>query len=561
MKSVVLALLLITLSSSVEGQVVLNEILANEPGGSTSLEWVEIYNVDTLTVNLEKWKFVEGNDTTELSNQVTIPAKGYLILARKLLSAPGDIISFEGKWGNASGIWGDSPEESFPAVEAKMSLTNGGGSVSLIPPGNQTTTFTWYNDPGDGISWEKVDYTLGDDTANWRACTLPEGSTPGKVNSVALAGNDLALEEFNASPQNPAVGEEIGFDITVKNVGSKDSAPNLLTFFDDLNFNLSFDSAETSVDADIGALSPGAAHFQTIRIILPEGNHRLVAVIGPDDKIYSNQKTLDLKVGSGLSAIIINEIMAAPDLNKDQTEWVELYNGSQSMVSLQNWKLGDAKKQTEITTDVLEIQPGGFTVVAEDKNKFLVTYPGFGGVIIQQESWQTLDNDGDEVILKDSLAFLAEKVSFSAQNLKGISWERVDFNRSASDSDNWWRSVDSSGATPGRENSVHSGFSSSIEIVIRPNPFSPDDDGFDDQTEIEYKIPLGVDLTMQIYDRKGRLVRTLMENQPSVSGKITWDGKKDDGNRVRSGIYVLLVEAEGEAREVKKETIAVVKER
>ena len=557
-----LAFLLLGYAHTVaSAQVAHNEVLANEPGGSTALEWVELFNSGSAAISLSGWKFVEGADTTWFSVQDSIAPRGYLILARKLISTPPDSNNFEGKWGDGSGVWGDSPLEDFPAVEAKMSLTNSAGALTLISPDSVIQSFSWSRDAGDGISWEKVEALNGDDTSNWKVCTLPEGSTPGKINSVTPAENDIAIIEFYSEPDIP--DENVAFDlkVEVQNAGSSTSPANSLTLFDDLNFNDIMERGEELSAANIPQLSPGEIFTVNSPATLSKGYHRLIAVLDADEKVYNNQKSLDLRVGESLPEIIINEIMAAPDLTKNQTEWVELYNRSQQNVNLKGWLLGDSKKQTAITEDVLEVQPGQFLIIAEDKNKFLQSSPGFTGQVIQPGSWQTLDNDGDEVILKDSLGFLAEKVSYPSQNLKGVSWERIDYERSAEEVNNWWRCVDSVGATPGKQNSVQASFSSKIELKIEPNPFSPDEDGFDDQTEIEFTIPLGVELTMRIYDRKGRLVRTLFENEPKVSGKVSWDGRKDDGSKVRSGVYILFVETEGDKREVKKATIAVAKQK
>ena len=251
--------------------------------------------------------------------------------------------------------------------------------------------------------------------------------------------------------------------------------------------------------------------------------------------------------------------MAAPDLNKNQTEWVELYNRSEKNINLKLWFIGDKNNQTLISADELLISPSTFLILTEDRNKFLATYPEVNSSIIQIESWQTLNNSDDGVVLKDSSYFLVDSIAYGALPPHGISWERIDYDKESNDSSNWWRCVDPLGATPGKENSVHTTFSSNIQLELSPNPFSPDGDGFDDELNIEYQIPLGSNLTLKIYDVKGRLVRTLLNEQPQVSGKTVWDGKNDEGKIVRTGIYILLVQITGEHRESKKAAISVVK--
>ncbi|MBE9546540.1 MAG: lamin tail domain-containing protein, partial [Proteobacteria bacterium] len=66
-------------------EVVINEVLANEPGTNTRLEWVELHNADSVEHNLEGWAFISKDDTTRFPTGSTIPASGFLILARRLL--------------------------------------------------------------------------------------------------------------------------------------------------------------------------------------------------------------------------------------------------------------------------------------------------------------------------------------------------------------------------------------------------------------------------------------------------------------------------------------------
>ncbi|HKZ22110.1 MAG TPA: lamin tail domain-containing protein [candidate division Zixibacteria bacterium] len=547
-------------SSPAGATVVINEVLANEPGSSTSLEWVELFNPDDLAVDLKDWKFIEGNDTTVITNSILIGGKSYLVLARKLITTAGDSGSFEGFWGDASGVWGDSPVENFPALEAKMTLTNSDGTVTLIDPDGNLQSFTWNKDFGDKVSWEKINPQSGDSLNNWSACTLPSGSTPGKVNSVTPVENDLTIQEISALTSPIIPNTDFSLEIKIQNLGTATSQGNFLNIYDDSNFDQNWEESEKIVSpVDIPSIDVNQPYLLNVILNLPSGNYRLYAELGPDDKIYNNLNSLDLKVGGQLPDIVINEIMAAPDLTQNQTEWVELYNRSQNTVNLKNWLMGDKNKQILIIADELLIPPSNFLILTEDRNKFLATYPDINSSVIQVENWQTLNNSDDEVVLRDSLGFSVEQVTYGTLPPNGISWERIDYDKASSDSANWWRCVDSQGATPGKENSVHTTFSSNIQLKLSPNPFSPDGDGFDDELNIEYQIPLGSNLTLKIYDVKGRLVRSLLNDQPAVSGNTVWDGKNDAGKIVRTGIYILFVQITGEHKESKKAAISIVK--
>ncbi|OQX86575.1 hypothetical protein B6D60_06025, partial [candidate division KSB1 bacterium 4484_87] len=82
-------------------------------------------------------------------------------------------------------------------------------------------------------------------------------------------------------------------------------------------------------------------------------------------------------------------------------------------------------------------------------------------------------------------------------------------------------------------------------LSISPNPFSPDNDGRDDVTIIQYNLPFNLSrVKISIFDSRGRLIRTLTDNQPSgTTGSLIWDGRDNFGHVCRVGIYIVLMEA------------------
>ena len=64
-----------------------------------------------------------------------------------------------------------------------------------------------------------------------------------------------------------------------------------------------------------------------------------------------------------------------------------------------------------------------------------------------------------------------------------------------------------------------------------PNPFNP-------STTISYQLPASGSVEMRIYNVRGQLVRTLVdENQAAGSHSVQWDGRTDHGQMASSGIY------------------------
>ena len=91
-------------------------------------------------------------------------------------------------------------------------------------------------------------------------------------------------------------------------------------------------------------------------------------------------------------------------------------------------------------------------------------------------------------------------------------------------------------STP-REFALHQNF---------PNPFNPD-------TTIKYDLAESADVTLQIYNVLGQVVRTLVASEAQNAGRyqIRWNGMDDRGVSVSSGIYFYRISA-GEFQNVRK---------
>jgi len=82
--------------------------------------------------------------------------------------------------------------------------------------------------------------------------------------------------------------------------------------------------------------------------------------------------------------------------------------------------------------------------------------------------------------------------------------------------------------TPASESPVIAG--------VKPNPFSPD---WGEVAWIELNAPATDRVTMRIYDLKGRLVKTCLNNAPGGHQNYPWDGKDNMGRRASIGIYIV----------------------
>jgi hypothetical protein len=75
-----------------------------------------------------------------------------------------------------------------------------------------------------------------------------------------------------------------------------------------------------------------------------------------------------------------------------------------------------------------------------------------------------------------------------------------------------------------------------------PNPFNP-------STTIRFETASRGRALLRVYDVRGALVRTLLDDtRDAGAGSVTWDGRDDEGRFVSSGVYLYRLTAGGESR-------------
>jgi hypothetical protein len=253
------------------------------------------------------------------------------------------------------------------------------------------------------------------------------------------------------------------------------------------------------------------------------------------------------------NVLIINEIMYDPETNN--SEYVEFYNLSSEPVNVGGWKFEDENGNTNklIETSFI-IQPNEYFILLSDSSA-LINYNLFEyqNKNIVGATSLGLVNTGELILLKDVRGIVIDSVFYSDKwnnrniaSSKGKSLERINPNLNGNDPLNWSTSVNSIGGTPGNQNSIFAeNLNQSANISVSPNPFSPDNDGFEDFAVINYNLSQATaQVRIKIFDSKGRLVRTLLNNQASgSSGSVIFDGLDDETHALRMGIYIIFLEA------------------
>ena len=122
--------------------------------------------------------------------------------------------------------------------------------------------------------------------------------------------------------------------------------------------------------------------------------------------------------------IVINEVMYAPI--SPEPEWVELYNADTITFNLKNWHISD--RITTIKLPSIILTPGSYLLVTKDSNALKAKY-SLSDVAIIQGKLPTYNNDGDQVILSDSLNNTIDSFEYNVDwggGGGGLSLERYD---------------------------------------------------------------------------------------------------------------------------------------
>lgn len=259
----------------------------------------------------------------------------------------------------------------------------------------------------------------------------------------------------------------------------------------------------------------------------------------------------------GPGDIIINEIMFNP--RPGGVDWIELYNLSGRHLDLVNCFLSSGKGLYE--DNIFPLTPGHFIqdptsylVLTTDTRRLISHFPSAKPEKIlevpelpampdqegQLTIWTAKSQQLDEVIYTD------DQHSPLIRETEGISLERVSPFKPGLQTDNWHSASSNSGyGTPTLKNSQYrENAGQAVALRIQPRIFSPDQDGYDDQLQIEISSPKpGYTAYMYVFNLEGRAVKDLTRaNLLGSSEVFTWDGIQDNGLIAKPGNYILLVE-------------------
>ncbi|HMQ70152.1 MAG TPA: lamin tail domain-containing protein [Ignavibacteria bacterium] len=536
-------------NSDAISQIVVNEIMY-APSESTN-EWFEIYNAGPESVDLQNWKWKDATSSvrTITSNSIILIPESYIIICQDSVKL----------------------RYQFPLISAIIiqttwsALNNSGDNLILIDPINRREDSIsykpeWGGNSG-GYSLEKlISGGESNDPSNWGTSIDPMNATPGKQNSITPKPFDLFLKSFKTDPVFPSQGETLNLEFLIKNSGQNTAQNFSLNIYDDNNSDSIPQISELLKSESFNILNPlDSLKYEYSIQNIDTGYKNFIAKIlyAQDQDTLNNILYRRLFVSSnsaGSGGVVINEIMYDPAVNN--TEWIEIYNASGQSVNMKKWKYKESVSEITLSDSNLFLNPGDYFILAKDSaiySEFEYLKVPSAERHLKISGTLSLNNSGEYISVTDSLNNIIDKLTYSPDwnnpefpDTKGISLERINPGFRSDDRSNWSSCADLRGGTPGLRNSIFTvNKISASEASVFPNPFSPDGDGYEDFTIINYKLSSGISqMRVKVFDIKGRLVRTLSDNMVTGSeGSIIFNGLGDDDQKLRIGIYILLIEA------------------
>ncbi len=517
--------------------IVITEIMY-APNGDEP-EWIECFNRSDNAISLNGWKISDAGTTRSgLTNTTSmIPAQSYFVIARDSLFTSYYSITSPFFFASFSSLNNTTPD-------AVVLFDDRGGRIDSV-----------YYKPSwggvNGSSLQRFDvFGSSSDSANWRSAA----ASPGLENIVARKDFDVELKSMMST--NIKNGTRIV--PTVANTGRQSAQSLTVKFYHDVNGDSVAQGNELLNSTSVSTIAPTdsvSVQFDWNHIF--RGKQTVVVVIdfAQDQRIINNTGFVTTTSAFQPQLIVINEIMYEP--LPGNAEFVELFNRSVDSIDVAEWKLMDQSNSAgsrgviPLSQEKHILPPGGYAMIASDSSIF-TQFPTLAGTFVIVNSSLSLSNNGEDIVLADLTGSQIDSVRYSPSwHLKtispaGRSLERINPNSNPNDGRNWSSSVSKNGASPLQSNSIyvasvpaHSG------LTLTPNPFSPDNDGFEDFLSINFNLPSNsATIRVRVYDVTGRLIRRLAQSEPSPSsGSIIWNGLDDDGHRVRIGMYIILFEA------------------
>ena len=423
-------------------EIIIHELMA-DPGETITLpnsEYIELFNKGNREIKLGGFTIQDRVNVAALPDFGLLPG-GHVILA------PTASVPLFDEYGGAIGL------ANFPT------LGNTGDQLILKDRNGEvidslTYDRSFYRDDAKrdgGFSLEMVNpFATCFDKQNWLASDHGTGGTPGAQNSVLDTVPDQHPPEVIAHTITNDSQLQITFDESMD-----------ITSLIHSHFSMDHEANVDSITLTNPFGTSVTVHLSTA---LEAGKAYTLTLSGISDCSGNQMPVTKLPFAIGappaFHEIIITELMANPEptVGLPTTEYIELYNRSDKILSLQGLTVADA---VGISGEVsyASIQPGEYSLIVPSNR--IALFENIENVI-GVTNFPNLNTTGDQMTLFDASGSALFKVNYEdswyrdrEKAVGGWSLEMIDPNFPCQEANNWAASESLTGGTPGFLNAVN----------------------------------------------------------------------------------------------------------
>ena len=519
--------------------IIITEIMADPspPAALPEYEYIELKNISGKPIDLIGCKLATENNSASFSRSIILPPDSFLICCSNTAA-----LSLQ-QFGKAIGL------SAFP------SLGNETGIIQLISPQSNIIHAVswqpgWHRNPikaKGGWSLEMIStaqYCTG--AANWAASMDERGGTPGRTNSIDADLPDELAPALLRTYTTDSLHIIAIFDEPVDSTGAASPANFRLEGIQPPLLCQSMPPLFTEVQIRLPAAMQEQQVFKLSVSNLRDCHGNSVGMI--------NTAKAGRASPASAGDIVINEIL--PDPPPDGDDFAELLNTGKKIIELSTLYFSN-RNSAQALINSKPVSPFPFLLFPGDYLAICSTPEWLGqkyllkdrSAILGVNSLPSLPNEEGILVLSNTAAQIIDEVSYNAgwhfpllQSAEGISLERIDPLRAASQNNFMSAATTAGGGTPGYVNSQYKSLAAiQGSFQLASKSFSPDLDGHDDLLHIQYQMNApGAAGTIQVFDMEGNLIRKIAVNALlGITGSFSWDGLGENKQPLPTGIYII----------------------
>ncbi|MCC5917838.1 MAG: lamin tail domain-containing protein [Cryomorphaceae bacterium] len=518
--------------------IIINELMIDPSPAVKNLpetEYIELYNNAQFPIHLLGWQLQVNNQVRQLGDYI-LPPDTFVVLTREA-----DMQNF-------------SPNIPVLGIDiSPTALTNASGEVRLFDPENQLVDFvfyddSWYRDIDKASGGWSLEHISVQKTCrgkvNWKASVDPAGGTPGRSNSLAekdVLAQPLSVQYIQVPNDNVIA---VHFSEALSGDDLTDPDNYLVSELDILH-------VEQPQEASL---------MFTFNKALDEGRkYQFQFKVLPEDCLGRQLQDTILDFGFPKNPekgeLIINEVLPAPFAGG--VSFVEIKNVSSYYLQLRDLRLGNYSNSVEndrrVVDDARILAPGGVLFFATDVSRVVPFYTSSNAANGVACSMPSTPNESGGIALINSAGEILDSMNYHSgmhssflREFRGVSLERISSTMPSMAASTWVSAGETYGwGTPGVDNlqSLPQEESSGM-FTLAPEVLKPNNSGIDDVLEVRFLLPeSGCVGDLQIFDINGHQVAKPVQRAflPS-NGALYWDGNRDDGHPLQSGLYIAILE-------------------